>query len=299
MMRPRGFPARAAAAIAWVALLATGCAHSPPGTTGAHRPGERSGPFADSVTAALWRLDETGGQRVADAGPFRLEGSAGIDTRTDFGRIRGARVFSRSIDSFVFVPFNPVLESARGLTVEAWIYLNAYGQYEDTPIAVRWTERGDEQSWMFSVLGLNTLPPFAALAGPGYHQAFIQQGQRGQLMFVFQPEEAGPPRAFLSSVAIPLEKWTHVAATFDGGLVRFYIDGLLDSQFATVGAIRSTKAALLMGNYFDPRWLSDFGGDLRVAPGYDANPYYAFEGLIDELRISNVARAEFESARWR
>ena len=50
---------------------------------------------------------------------------------------------------------------------------------------------------------------------------------------------------------------------------------------------------MLVGNYFDTRRLTSFSGELRLDIGGDDNPYYAFEGLIDELRISNGARTDF------
>ena len=283
-------------ALALAAAAACGCAHAPPS---AHGGDAAPAIIPDSLTIGLWRMDETGGLLVGDAGRFRLAGRAGIDTRTDFGRIRGARLFTRSIDSFVYVAYAPVLETPDGITVEAWIYLNAYGQYEDTPIAARWTQQANEQSWMFSVLGLNTRPPLARLVGPGYHDGLIAQttGGRGKLMFAFQPEDASPPRAYFSARLIPLEKWVHVAVSFDGVLVRFWIDGELDAQFATRAAIRSSRAGLVIGNYIDPRWLSDLGGDLRIATAPDLNPYYAFDGFIDELRISSAARPEFGYAK--
>jgi hypothetical protein len=273
-------------------VAAAGCAHAPPGEPAGH-----PGSGVDSITTALWRMDETGGTHVAESGPFRLDARAGIDTRTDFGRVRGARLFTRSIDSFVFVPYNPVLDTPGELTIEAWINLNAYGQYEDTPIAARWTQQANEQSWMFSVLGQNIEPPYAALPGPGYHAGLIAQGSRGELMFVFQPEDASPPRAFFSQRVIETGKWTHVAVTFDASVVRFWIDGNVDAQYATHGRIRPSHAPLLIGNYFDPRWLTDFGGDLRVGNAPDLNPYYAFDGFIDELRISSAARQEFPYVR--
>jgi hypothetical protein len=278
------------------AAFAAGCAHAPPGSGN----GEAAGITADSVTTGLWRMDETGGTRVFEAGRFRLEGRAGIDTRTDFGRVRGARLFTRSIDSFVWAPYNPVLESPSGITVEAWIYLNAYGQYEDTPIAGRWTQAANEQSWMFSVLGLDTRPPIASLRGPGYHDALIAQGgsgPRGRLMFAFQPEDASPPRAYFSTRGIPLSRWIHVAVTFDDTVVRIWLDGEMDAQYATRERIRTSRTGVLIGNYFDPRWLSDFGGDLRVLNAPDKNPYYAFDGFVDELRISSIARTNLDYAR--
>jgi hypothetical protein len=278
-----------------LALAAGGCAHAP--STGGAPPGHpERGPRApepDSATIALWHLDETGGTRAADAGRLRLDAHAGLDTRTDFGRFRTARIFTRSIDSFLYRRYEPVLDTPRGLTVEAWIRVDEYGQYEDTPIAARWTQYANDQSWMLSVLGRNILPPQASLPGPGYHQGFVLHGQLGELMFVFQPEAASPPLAYFSSRPIELGRWTHVAVTYDGEVVRFYLDGLLDSQFAAPGRIRSTHAPLLVGNYFDPRWLTEFGGELRVDTGYDPNPFYAFEGAIDELRISSEARTEY------
>ena len=290
---------RAAGTIAAIALaaLACGCAHAPAGSGGQDA---AAGIAPDSVTAGLWHMDETGGTLVADVGPFRLAGHAGIDTRTDFGRIRGARLFTRSIDSFVYVPYNPVLEAGSGITIEAWIYLSNYGQYEDTPIAARWTQQAGEQSWMFSVLGLNTQPPLAYLPSPGYHSGLIAQAPtigQGRLMFAFQPDEAGPPRAYFSARVVRLSRWVHVAVSFDEKVVRIWMDGELDAQFASRGAIRDSRAGLVIGNYLDPRWLSDFGGDLRVTTAPDRNPYYAFDGFIDELRVSTAARTDFSYAK--
>ena len=278
-------------------LLTAGCAHAPRGTPGSNA---APGIVPDSVTAALWHMDETGGKEVTDSGPYRIDGQAGIDTRTDFGRVRGARLFTRSLDSFAYAPYHRALDSGLGATVEAWIFLNAYGQFEDTPIAGRWTQQANEQSWMFSVLGLNLQTPVASRRSPGYHDALISQattGTRGRLMFVFQPEEPSPPRAYFSTRGIPLQKWTHVAATFDGEVVGLWIDGELDGQFAARGRIRPSPAGLVVGNYLDPRWLSDFSGDLRITTSPDRNPYYAFEGFIDELRVSTAARGEFPYAR--
>ena len=92
---------------------------------------------------------------------------------------------------------------------------------------------------------------------------------------------------------IELQRWTHVAVTFDGQVVRFFVNGQPDGTFATTGRIRASQAPLLVGNFFDPRLLTDFGGDLRQGPAADTAPWYAFDGGIDELRISRVARTRF------
>ena len=97
---------------------------------------------------------------------------------------------------------------------------------------------------------------------------------------------------------LQLGRWTHVAATFDGKVVCIYLDGRIDSQFATSGRIRESHAPLMIGNYIDWRWLSDFGGDLRATSATDVNPYYAFQGMIDDVRLSLVARTEFPHAGY-
>jgi hypothetical protein len=241
------------------------------------------------------------GTRIASEGGSDVSGTAGTDTRPDLGRVGGARRFTRAIDSFIWAGYQPALLASEALTVEAWIRMEAFGQYEDTPIASRWNPFNADQSWLLAVGGLNILPPLATLPGPGHHDDLLPAGFQSRslakLMFAYQPQRAGPPRAFFSNEKIELNRWTHVAATFDSKVVRLYINGQLDSQFAVSDGIRASTAPLLVGNLVDPRSLTSFGGELRVGPEVDRNPYYAFEGLIDELRLSNVARLEFPNAR--
>lgn len=249
--------------------------------------------LADSVTIGLWRMDEAGGDRIEDAGPARLEGTSGHDTRGDFGRVRGARVFTKSIESFVYVPYSPALESPDSMSVEAWIYPYSFTVYEDSPIAGRWTELANEQSWLFSIVGQKILSTSPSLLSPGYHLPLVTLGRRGHLMFAIQSQDAGLPGTYFSTSEIELNRWTHVAATLDGQVLRLYVNGRLDAQYALASRIRETHAPLLVGNYFDTRWLTDFGGTLRVGSAVDRTPYYAFDGLIDELRLSRTARREF------
>ena len=265
-------------------LICAACAHAPRGSSSSDAPLE-----VDSVTTALWHMDETGGTKVGDAGTFRLDAIAGIDTRTGFGRDHNGRAFTRSINSFLLVPYNPVFESGTALTVEAWIDPASYVPYEDSPIAARWTPLANEQSWILSLVGRRLISSRA----PTLHQGLVASGGTGTLMFAYQPDAAQPSQAFFSSRPIPLNRWTHVAATFDGHVVRFYIDGVLDSQFASLGTIRHSDAPLLIGNFFDPRGLTDFGGDWRAGNTIDPNAYYAFEGMIDELRLSSAARTQY------
>jgi len=288
-----------------VALLIGGCAGGAARTGGAAAPKPRSDgsdavPY-DSATVFLWRFEETGGTRVNGEGPNPVTGTTGTETRPDLGRVGGARRFTHSIDSFAWSAYAPGLETPREMTIEAWIRVDAFGQYEDTPIAGRWNPTNADQSWLLAVGGQNLTPPLAALPSPGYHNDLLPTGFQnrsvGRLMFAFQPERASLTRAYFSNERIEVDRWTHVAATFDSKVVRLYLNGRVDAQYAVGEGIRPTSAPLLVGNLFDSRDLTSFGGDLRVGDQADRNPYYAFQGVIDELRLSRVARTEFPYVR--
>jgi len=249
-------------------------------------------PAVDSITTALWRFDEGSGASAFDSGPYRLAGIVGLDCRPDFGRFSGARRFTRTTSSFVLVPPNPVLVPEAGFSCEAWVNLTEFGQYELTPIAGVWTEDANRRSWILAIGGQRLAGARVSLASPGFHAGIAPAGSLGRVIFAYQPAAASAPLSYQSLAMLETGRWTHVAVTYDGDVLKFWINGLLDSQYASRGRIRASDAPLLIGNYFDTRLLSDFGGTLQLDGG-DPNPYYAFVGMIDELRLSSAARASF------
>jgi hypothetical protein len=73
---------------------------------------------------------------------------------------------------------------------------------------------------------------------------------------------------------IELDSWTHVAAVFDGTAIRLYLDGEL----------KDGSPAVLSGGA-----TGDFGGRLVIgANANDASGF--FKGMMDEVRLSSVAR---------
>lgn len=286
------------AALVALAPLAAGCAARRAASGGERLVAGASPAPVDSAALLVWRFDETGGARVADAGPLRMEGTAGIDTRTDFGRIRGARLFTESLESFAYAPYRPALDPLAGMTVEAWVQPSDYGAFELSAIAGRWTAQPSEQSWLFGIVGRGLTPVVTGRPSPGLFASYVVGATVGRLVFLLQPADAGPARAYYSTTPVELNRWTHVAASFDGQVVRFFLDGLPDAQHAATGRVRESRAPLLVGNVFDWRALSDFGGELRVEGTLDRTPYYAFEGYVDDLRLSTVGRTDFPHARY-
>lgn len=287
-----------AGAIGLLALAIAACAHHGPHMVQAPRPAAAP-PLADSVTVGLWRFDERAGTRASDASPFQLTGTFGPDTRAEFGRYRGARAFTASAQSFVFIPYNPVMESPRGFTVESWVYLKDYSNFELSAIALRWTPVPNERSWVMGVVGRKLGPPTITVSSPGWFDSEVATLTQGHLVFAFRPELAAATQSFQSTATIPLQRWVHVAASVDGEVVKLYIDGRLDVQVAIANGIIRSSAPLVVGNALDPRRLTDFGSDLRQDPTNLPLPYYALNGIVDELRLSNVARLRFESADLR
>lgn len=301
------FVCRAAALSLLAAALLTGCAAHDgapaPGATTAPRAKTPAAavpaPLADSVTLALWRFDESGGNRCTDSGPFGLTATAGSDTRTDFGRFRNARTFIRDLQSFAYVPYSPALESNTGFTVEAWVRINSAGVYELQTIAARWSPRPNEQSWVFGVTGQKLVVPMVSKDSPGWFTQVAIGAPVNHLLFGLQPEAAASPRGVFSTSALPRQKWVHVAAACDHDIVRLYIDGRLDGQGLIASDIRPSLAPLEIGCVFDERRLTDFGSELRFDPTQNDDLWYEFDGAIDELRLSNRARHTFDSTRLR
>jgi hypothetical protein len=253
-----------------------------------------SAPAVDSVTTGLWNFDENGGPLCSDAGPFRMRGTAGEDTRTEFGRYRSARIFTRTKQSWVFVPYNPEMDIRSGFTIEAWIYTGSWAVYELQSVAARWSPLPGAQSWLLGVSGEKQKPPLVP-AGPGMFASAVTNVPSARLVFVMQPAEAAAASAYASVGSLPLGRWVHVAATVDGSIVRLYIDGRMDSQYASRQTLRASLAPLVIGGIMDERRLSDLGGHLELESGPDYSSFYGFEGLIDEVRLSNTARTRFES----
>lgn len=247
-------------------------------------------PAPDSATVGLWRLDEAAGLEIADSGPRHVDGFVGRDTRPEYARFGGGRRFGHSLYSYAVVPYSPALETGAQFSLEAWVQPTGYSAFESSAIAARWSREANQQSWYLGLVGDQSGAVRFGRVSPGTFADLTGAAGVGVLLFGLQPAAAGQARAFTSTGPLPLDRWTHVAVTFDGALVRIFIDGHLDAQYAFAGRIRASEAPVLLGNALDTSWFVYNEGSVRLEPAVDAYPYYAFEGVIDEVRLSDVAR---------
>lgn len=94
----------------------------------------------------------------------------------------------------------------------------------------------------------------------------------------FRINTSGVIAEVISTSALSVNTWSHVAATFDGSEMKVYINGTLSGSFVHFGTINSTTVNLYIGkNGPDSvhRWL----------------------GGMDEIRLWNIARSEYQIRR--
>jgi hypothetical protein len=146
----------------------------------------------------------------------------------------------------VDVPFDASLNQPGAFTIEAWVRLTAFTNFNRTVIASRWIAAGVQQGYQLRVrnaAGANNWQ-FTTFNGTGANDL-----------------NGGPN--------VPWNEWTHVAATHDGSVNRLYVNGVL---VGTSGAV--TYAANSTAGVFR------IGGGLSENSGGDFWP-----GGIDEVAV--------------
>lgn len=145
-------------------------------------------------------------------------------TRFTNGIVGRAFGFNGLTDA-VRVPVSPLLRLTNAITVEAWVYPTAHGAFHD--IVTRWGSVGlAERSF-----GLALDPagrPYFVISTNGW-------------------DCAPSPCMARANFSIPLRTWTHVAGTYDGQVIRLYVNGALASEAYVPGRIWPGNNDLVIG----------------------------------------------------
>ena len=154
------------------------------------------------------------------------------------------------IDDYVEVAHNPSLDSPSALTVAAWIKRSSIAGLLDAVVV----KRG---------------------ADYGYALTFSDRNPNNIFFWINIPNFGW---VYSYEVPIPMNKWTHVVAVFDGYRIRLFINGKL------------AKASYYVGRY---KTISSAECPLNI--GRDPyKPQWRFHGLIDEVKIYNRALTDQE-----
>ncbi|MFC7590556.1 LamG-like jellyroll fold domain-containing protein [Nonomuraea antimicrobica] len=190
----------------------------------------------DGLVAA-YAMDEGGGTAVGDASGHGNAGTAANTAWTVTGKYGQALSFNGT-SSWVTVADSGSLRLTDGMTVEAWVRPS-------------------------SVTGWRTVVMKEFGADLAY--AIMGSGSSGPGAFIHTTSGANAP----ASANLPLNTWSHVAATYDGSTLRMFVNGAQVATNPTTGALRTGTSPLRIG-------------------GNSGSGEY-FSGLIDEVRIYNKA----------
>ncbi|OPG11395.1 LamG domain-containing protein [Microbispora sp. GKU 823] len=194
---------------------------------------------------AAYGMNESTGTTVADSSGQNNTGAA-RDTSWATGRHGGALSFNGT-SSWVTIPHAPSLRLTNALTLSAWVRPAALGTVWRSVLMKEHAEAGGGY-------GLYAATEYSAPAG------WLQTAEEGG--------------ALTGSSQLPLNQWSHLAFTYDGGMATVYVNGAQVSQAPIAGEV------------------IDDGGALRIG----GNAFWGefFSGLIDEVRVYNRAQSAAE-----
>ncbi len=168
-----------------------------------------------------------------------------------FAQSGGSALSFDGSDDYVQVRDDPSLDMTTGVTIAAWIFLDSYTEWASIVTKGGIVDDGDE---------LTPNNYTVHQSGPS-----AASGEYGHLRFTTGFGLAGDSHSI-----IPLHEWHHVAVTFDGTFVRFYLDGQAD------------------GGVFFPGSLPPNDDPLHIGVDFPGGDEY-WHGRIDELMIFNRA----------
>jgi RHS repeat-associated protein len=199
---------------------------------------------ATGSTKGLWKFD---GQNLNDASGNGNTGnliSGSYSNDIPVGNAYYSGSFNGT-NAYAEVPSSSSLNISGSLTLEAWVKINAIGNYQDIINRESWGQSG---------------------TGGGYELSVTNIG-KARLDLYQTPTTY---TTLVGTTTLSTGVWHHIAATFDGSGMRIYVNGTLDASNSNTSAPASGTSNVRLGRN-------------------SGSGTYFFNGLIDEVRISNAA----------
>ena len=212
----------------------------------------------DGYTLALWHFNEGSGNKVYDETAFDNDGSIKSATWTDGKFNSGLKLKNKDIVYQIPSSFDdPVIND---ITVEAWVYWEGHHLETYSKNSYIFDARDFEGTCGGFILYLSPTGTVIFLLPYGYGSSTYQ--------------------LIRSNTLVNIEEWTHIAAVLDytNGELKIYINGEEDA---------TATATQPYHDFGGSHWNAAIGNN-RYAPG--DGQWAPFNGIVDEMRISNIAR---------
>lgn len=200
-----------------------------------------------------WRFDDASGTTLSDASGSGQDGTA-LNMSSDnlaVDSIIGGGVDFDGTDDVIEVANSAQFQDLEQVSVCAWVYCHSKSSWDKV---------------------ISKAANNATQTDMSFHLQFNNDADQ---KMVGQVYSAGGHSNAESNVPFPINSWVHVAMTYDGVTTRMYIDGSVQSSpdTAASGPIDSFSGA--------EHTLSIGHGE------YNHSNNYAFNGLIDDVRVYN------------
>jgi hypothetical protein len=154
------------------------------------------------------------------------------------------------VNDWVTVADANALDFTTAMTLEAWVFPTASGAGSWRNVLIKERANGE------------------------VYNLYSNTSSNVPEVYVVRATQAGTPLATSGTAAVPLNAWTHLAATHNGTMVRLYVNGVQVGTRAVSGALLTSTGALRIGG-------NSLWGEF-------------FQGRIDEVRIYNRALSAAE-----
>jgi len=199
---------------------------------------------ASAELVAHWPLDEGSGTTAYDISGNGLDGTLQGDPQWVAGKIGGALEFDGNGD-YIDCGNDPIFDITEQITLTVWVNANDMANSENN----MWLGKGDN--------------------------AYAIKHQTGNYLEFFVFDGDWHSTQYTTNLESLNGDWHHMAGTFDGTELKFYLDGQLEITLAFEGTIGTAAHPVTIGEN-----------------SQEAGRF--FDGMLDDLRIYNHALTELE-----
>ncbi len=210
---------------------------------------------SNAALAGHWPMDETGGLQILDVSGNGNDGIV-VGAPARVPGIQGLALDFNGSSQYATIAPDPTLDITGEITVACWVYPRVVNTQNLIKKAINGNTNGYELSLASSTSG----------SGPS------------KFFFRFNQQSSGDTYRVNSTTNYPLNTWTHIAGTYDGSVMRLYVNGVLNNSVTGPAAIASNTLAVCF------------------AAQPDAGASFKLNGRMDDARIFSRALSATEIA---